>query len=419
MRIDFRRFFDEFFLYSSQFIVFFIIMLLITPGADAMNPAAVVIVALFLLIQILLLVGQGSKPLLRVLFSFITPAGYALVRSLNGGFILADMGHIFLWIAALYVGLFQAFSIGARNRWLKSLAEVMLATGSVMVFVFLYFYLDLRVGLSAEVAKGSLSMADFRKALDFRVFPHAFMDFVASPQNAFFAFGGATFAVMILANKVQVLSLRRRIASLFGEARLQTPIGGDNRALGEEISVVVLSGDILDFTGFAARLPAARAVDALNRYYSLWSLVTEEHRGKVVSITGDSIIAVFGLLGSKEAAEEAVATARDFFEALPGFRDDLQAASLPVFEGVSVGIHAGTIVAGDLGLPGEKRIGVFGEAVSVAARLDSLCREFKQELLLSQPVFRQLGLESQARFTSLGEVLLRNSTQPVPVYGPK
>jgi adenylate cyclase len=137
----------------------------------------------------------------------------------------------------------------------------------------------------------------------------------------------------------------------------------------------------------------------------------------VVGITGDSVMMVFGLLGSKEAAEEAISTAGDFLEAVPGFRDDLQAASLPAFAGISIGIHAGTIVAGELGLPGQRRIGVFGDAVSVAARLDSLCREFKQELLISQPVFVQLGLDTQVRFVQLGEVLLRNSTQPVPVYG--
>jgi adenylate cyclase len=86
---------------------------------------------------------------------------------------------------------------------------------------------------------------------------------------------------------------------------------------------------------------------------------------------------------------------------------------------VSIGINSGSIVAGDLGVASSRRLGIFGDAVSVAARLDSLCREFKQDLLLSQSVFRQLELESQARLVRIGEVLLRNSTQPVPVYGTK
>jgi len=419
MRFFAKRFVEEFLLYSSQFIIFFVVMLALIPSADALPPSGLLIMCAFVLMQIVLLSIQGHAPLLRFLYSFITPAGYALVRSLSGAFILTDMGNLFLWGAAFYVGLFQSLAIGLRGRFAQGLSETMLAVGSVIVFVFLFFYLDLRVTLSSAIARGNLDLAGFRKALDIRAFPRSFLAFVVSPQHSFFAFGSAIFASLLLANRVRVLSLRNRIAALFGENRLSSPVPRPMPALGEEIQVVVLSADILDFSGFASRLSASRAIDVLNRYYALWGLVAERHHGEIVGITGDSIIAVFGLLGSKEAAEEAAASAADFLAAMPGLQDDLRAASLPSLRGVSVGIHSGSIVAGDLGLPGQRRIGVFGDAVSVAARLDSLCREFQQDLLVSHPVFRQLGLETQVRFVRLGEVLLRNGVEPVPIYGLK
>jgi class 3 adenylate cyclase len=419
MRSWLKRFFDEFLLYSSQLIAFFVAMLALIPSADALPGASFWLIAGFVVIQIGLLSVQGHDPFLRVIYSFITPAGYALVRSLNGGFILTDMGHMFLWGGALYIGLFQALTIAGRNRVINGIAEIMLAIGSIVMFVFLYFYLDLRVGLSAALGTGAITLANFRKALDVTSFPHAFVAFVASPQHAFFAFGSATFATLLLANRVRVLSLHSRIASLFGEDRLATKVPRPAPVISEEVQAVVLSADILDFTGFASRLSAASAADVLNKYYSLWGLVAEKHGGEVVGITGDSVILVFGLLGSRNAAEEAVAAASAFFEAMPGFRDELQFASLPPFTGVSVGIHAGTVIAAALGLPGKRRISVFGDAVSVATRLDSLCREFKQEVLVTQAVFSQLGIDSQSRFDRLGEVLLRNSTLPVPVYGLK
>lgn len=412
-----KRFVEEFLLYSSQFVVFFVVMLALIPASDALPPAALLMVCAFLLIQILLLSIQGHAPLLRFLYSFITPAGYALVRGLGGAFILTDMGNLFLWGAAFYIGLFQSLSLAIRRRAVQSFSETMLAIGSVVIFVFLYFYLDLRVNLSAALAAGSIDLVGLRRALDIRAFPSSILHFVSSPQHAFFAFGSATFAALLLANRVRVLSLRKRIAGLFGENRLAQPVPRPAPALGEEVQVVVLSADLLDFSGFASRLTASRAIDVLNRYYSLWGLVAERHRGEIVGTTGDSVLAVFGLLGSKEAAEEAVAAAADFLEAMPGLQDDLRAASLPSLGGVSVGIHLGTIVAGELGLPGRRGLGVFGGAVSVATRLDSLCREFKQELLVSHPVFRQLGLETQSKFERLGEVLLRNGVEPVPVYG--
>jgi class 3 adenylate cyclase len=419
MRFDVRRFFDEFILYSNQLFVFFILMLLITPATDALRPASLVIVVLFLIVQIALLVGQGQKPILRLLFSFITPAAYTMVRALGGDRIPFDMATFFIWGAALYVGLFQALALSASGTWKKRVAETFLAIGAVFVFFFFYFYLDLRLSLAKRLASGELGPAQYAKALSAGSFGSSFAGFLRTPQNLFLAFGLATFGIMLLSSKVTVLGLRARITGLFGEARVNDKVPVPESAMNQAAAVTVISSDIRDFTSLADRLGPERSVAVLNRYYSLWSVAADRHGGRVAGTTGDSVLLVFGLMGEKDAAEQALACARDFIAELPGLRDDMQSASLPAPSEVSIGIHAGNIVAGDLGPVGSRRLGVFGEAVSVATRLDSLCREFKQELLLSQSVFRQLELESQARLVRIGEVLLRNTTQPVPVYGTK
>ncbi len=419
MRLDIRRFFDEFFLYSSQFFVFFILMLLITPATDTLRPASIFIVTFFLIVQILLLVGQGHKPVLRILFSFITPASYSLVRLLTGTFITLDMANSFIWGAALYVGFFQAVALSGRGTGFKRAAEALLAGGVVLVFIFFYFYLDLRLQLSKRLAAGEIGTAQYDKALGLANFGPSFLRFLETPQNLFLIFGVTTFGLMLLASKVNALSLRSRIAGLFGAARVDEQVGDPAVAAGQATTVTVISSDIRDFTSLAERLTPERSVAILNRYYSVWAVAADRHGGRVTGTNGDSVLIVFGLLGEKDAAERAIACAFDFIAELPGLRDDLQSASLPAPSDVTVGIHSGAIVAGDLGVQGSRRLGIFGEAVSVAARLDSLCRELKQDLLLSQSVFRQLELESQARLVRIGEVLLRNSTQPVPVYGNK
>jgi class 3 adenylate cyclase len=419
MRVDIKRFFDEFFLYSNQFFVFFILMLLITPARDALGPTSLVIVTLFLIVQILLLVGQGHKPILRILFSFITPAAYTFVRMITGGFLPFDMANSFIWGAALYVGLFQAIALSARGAWLKRAAETLLAAGVVLSFVFFYFYLDLRLSLARRLATGEIDSAQYNKALGLAGFGPSFLKFLETPQNLFLIFGVATFGIMLLASKVKVLSLRSRIAGLFGTARVDEKVSDPAAAAGQATTVTVISSDIRDFTSLADRLSPERSVALLNRYYSVWAVAADRHGGRIAGTTGDSVVVVFGLLGEKDASERALACARDFMAELPGLRDDLHSASLPAPTDVSIGMHSGTIVAGDLGVQGSRRLGVFGDAVSTAARLDSLCREFKQDILLSQSVFRQLELESQARLVRIGEVLLRNSTQPVPVYGAK
>jgi class 3 adenylate cyclase len=419
MRIQIRRFFDEFFLYSSQFFILFILMLLIAPAADALKPASLVIVIFFLVVQVFLLIGQGHKPVLRVLFSFITPAAYTLVRMIEGSFVPLDMANGFVWGAALYVGLFQAAALSSRGSLQRRAAEAFLALGAVLVFIFFYFYLDLRLGIAKRLAAGEIDQARYAKALGLGSFGPSFLKFLERPQNDFLIIGVSTFGIFLLAGKMTVLGLRARIAGLFGASRVDEKMENPEVATSQAATVTVISSDIRDFTSLADRLSPERSVAILNRYYSVWAIAADRHGGRIAGTTGDSVLLVFGLLGEKDAAERALACARDFIAELPGIREDLLSASLPAPAEVSIGINSGSIVAGDLGVAGSRRLGVFGEAVSVAARLDSLCREFKQDLLLSQSVFRQLELESQARLVRIGEVLLRNSTQPVPVYGTK
>jgi len=419
MKIEMRRFFDEFFLYSSQFLILLILMLLISPEIDAIQPISLVVVTLFLIVQIVLLVGQGHKPILRVLFSLITPAVYTLMRMLEGRYVVMDMANSFIWCAALYVGLFQAAALSFRSPGFRRVAEVFLALGAMLMFIFFYFYLDLRLGLARLLANDVITKEEYASQLGLRSFGPSFLKFLETPQNEFLIFGVTTFGIFLLASKMKALTLRQRIAALFGAARVEEKIAGEEVTQGQAAAVTVISSDIRDFTSLTERLSPERSVALLNRYYAMWSTVADRHGGRIAGTAGDSVLVVFGLLGEKDAAERALASARDFIAELPGFRDDLASASLPAPTGVSIGINSGSIVAGELGAPESRQLGIFGEAVSVAARLDSLCREFKQDLLLTQSVFRQLELESQAKLVRIGEVLLRNSTQPVPVYGTK
>jgi class 3 adenylate cyclase len=104
---------------------------------------------------------------------------------------------------------------------------------------------------------------------------------------------------------------------------------------------------------------------------------------------------------------------------MESLKEDLAALALPVDLKISIGLHSGMVTSALLGPPGELKRNVYGDTIAVAARLDSLCRELRQTLLVSHSAFRRLSLESQATLDKMGEVLLRQSTRPVPVYSRK
>jgi len=60
---------------------------------------------------------------------------------------------------------------------------------------------------------------------------------------------------------------------------------------------------------------------------------------------------------------------------------------------------------------------IIGEAANASARLEGLCREFKQNLVISSEVYKHIPIELQTGFAPLGEILMRGSQSPTPIYG--
>lgn len=417
-----KRYLEEFFLYSSQFVLFFIIILFSTPPIIRPDSAALVSLIVFLLGQTALLARFGHRPSARFLFSLMTPLGYTLMQSLSGPVKSIDMASFFLWATALYLGGIQALAIMFLRKWPKRIAEVFLSMGTIFTFIFFYFYLDLRLSSTKAYDAGELGYEGLIANLALANFVPAFLSFAKTLQHVFFMFGAAMFGTFMVADKIKQVSLKARLDQIY--AVIEPPTAAlsmsDQVAGGETRDVVILYADLWNFTPIAEREGARATIGLLNRYYALWDIVVRRHKGLVEQYVGDTAIVVFGLMGEKDAADEAVACAFDFLYEFSHLQEDLASHRLPLVKHIGIGVHAGKVAVGELSAAsGIQRIGIVGEAVNIAARLDSLCREFKQDLLISAPVYKQLTLEPQSHFQPMGEVLFRGKTQPQLVYGQK
>lgn len=417
-----RRYLEEFFLYSSQFVLFYTIALLAAPPVlrPELLPVVVLIVSLF--VQIALLAKYGHRPLARLMFSCITPAVYTVSRALVSAGTLTDMASYFLWGISLYQGSIQALELIFRKKWPKRIAEIFMTAGTILSFIFFYFYMDLRIRLFNSYLSGEIDYVALSQALTIKNFIPAFMVFLKPVQHIFLIFGVFMFGLFQLSDKVKQISLKYRIDSIYSAVTPPTqdtlPIG--SQITGEQRSVVVLYADIWNFTPIAEKENSRNAFEMLNRYYALWDIVVRRNHGIIEQFVGDTVIAAFGIVDSQNGSNRAVDCAFDFLKQLIYLQDELADNKLPIIKNIGIGIHAGTVAVGDLINPsGEKRLSVVGETVNIAARLDSLCREFKQNLIISNEVYKQLSLEHQAEFEKLGEVLFRNKTQPQLVWGRK
>ena len=147
--------------------------------------------------------------------------------------------------------------------------------------------------------------------------------------------------------------------------------------------VAVLFCDLVGFTARAERLAPDDLLALLRRFHAGLEDCVFRHGGTLDKYLGDGVMATFGTPdpGRRDAAD-AIACGRamlDFVAALNAGADAPVGRPLVL----SVGIHYGRAVLGDIG--GERRLefAVLGDVVNVANRLEELTREVDAALLAS------------------------------------
>jgi adenylate cyclase len=184
---------------------------------------------------------------------------------------------------------------------------------------------------------------------------------------------------------------------------------------GENVPATVLFADIRDFTALTESLPPQQVVDLLNRYYTRMVDAIIEHGGWVNKFGGDSLLAVFGApIRQPDHALRAVNAAWSMKCALAEFNTEQEAMGLQPIT-IGIGISSGEMVAGNVG--GKKRLEytVIGDPVNLASRLESLTKEWKTPVLLSEHTEALLD-KSRASTRACEQVTVKGRTRPTLVY---
>ncbi len=174
--------------------------------------------------------------------------------------------------------------------------------------------------------------------------------------------------------------------------------------------VTVLFVDIRGFTTFADRATAREAVDFLNEFFELIVPVVTRHGGHANKLLGDGLLAVFGApQPADDHAGRAIAAAHEMLEVVDRqFSERCR---------IGVGVNSGLVLVGTIGGGDLHELGVIGDPVNVAARVQDATRELGEPLLLTEAT-RQLLEEDGDRLEPRGTLSLRGKAQPVPVYEP-
>ncbi len=180
---------------------------------------------------------------------------------------------------------------------------------------------------------------------------------------------------------------------------------------GELREVTVLFADLRDSTAIGERLTPTALLELLNAFLSRMAHAIELERGIVDKYVGDEIMAVFGApLDLPDHAERGIAAAIGMMQALDALNIE-RAPAAPLRMGI--GIATGTVIAGNVGSSERLNYTVLGDVVNLAARLQSLTKEYDVGLLMNEAT--QAAVEARFPTRGLGTVTVRGRAAPTTI----
>jgi adenylate cyclase len=186
-------------------------------------------------------------------------------------------------------------------------------------------------------------------------------------------------------------------------------------------NVAVLFADIVDFTAYTDGRSPVEVIGTLRLFHERMEREVFRHGGTLDKYLGDGLMATFGTPSAGDSdAGNALRCAQAMIRSISEFNRERQNRGEPPIR-VSVGLHYGEVVLGDIGL-NRLEFAVIGTAVNAASRLESLTRELGCAMIASDDLVRQARAEassSDADFTLLVAKpprTIRGLEQPVGIW---
>lgn len=158
---------------------------------------------------------------------------------------------------------------------------------------------------------------------------------------------------------------------------------------GEVREVAVLMSDIRGFSELSERIGPEALIALVNRYLARMTPIIVEHGGTISDFIGDGVLAVFGApITHPDDVEQAARCALGMQRAMQLVNTDNRTLGLPELA-MGIAVHAGPVVAGNIGSPDRVKYGVLGSAVNLASRLQALA--IGGEVLISDAALLRMG----------------------------
>ncbi len=296
---------------------------------------------------------------------------------------------------ALGFDLFQLLALGAALLFflpsLSAIGAIVLSTSLATLVWFMHYFLFTQVSLVLPSASS---------------FALLFCAFTLHVSQGFFMEG----------------QRRKRLTLLFGNyvspkwVSRMVRSGDDYSMQATNQILTVMFCDMRGFTQLSQTLPPLALQALLNNIFSRLSHIIQAHGGTIDKYMGDCVMAFWGAPEPQtDHAARAVRCAIDLQADIKNFNQS-RAANTPEIK-MGIGINTGLMCVGDMGSSVRRSYTVIGEAVNLAARLESLCKTYNQALIVSAATKTAAHSDSAGtQWQDLGLAALAGSDQSIHIF---
>ncbi|MCF7929422.1 MAG: guanylate cyclase [Spirochaetales bacterium] len=182
---------------------------------------------------------------------------------------------------------------------------------------------------------------------------------------------------------------------------------------GDKKIATIFFADIRGYTTFSETKEPEYIIDVLNAYFSQAVEIIIKHKGYIDKFIGDAIMAAWGVpLNSEE--EDALAGVECAVE----LQQLIHSKKRTFFVGeashlsVGIGMHTGSLVAGNLGSERRMDYSVIGDTVNVAARLEGVAKS--GEVIITEQTREMIG--DRFKLKELEPVKVKGKEKPIHIF---
>lgn len=316
----------------------------------------------------------------------------SIMNSLLTNTFITRLSELQNFLILLIVGMF----IGFISYMFKPLNGILISLFSLFVYGLIAFFTFSESKIWIEIARPLLTIIfSFSAVMVFR--------YITEERNRMFLQN--TFKQYLSPELIDIMYKNRK----------QPALGGDEGMRSAFFT------DIQGFSTFSEKLGSpTRLVELLNEYLGEMTDILLRHYGTLDKYEGDAIIACFGApMQMDDHAYQACLTALDMQTALSKLRkkwisEGDKWPSIVHEMRMRIGINSGIITAGNMGSSIRKNYTIMGDAVNLAARLESAAKQFGVYTMISQATYDLVKDHFVVR--QVDKIQVVGKSEPVVVY---